>query len=41
VIARVMALPFRNRREGMRINANHPPPAHHAMYARHRPMDVP
>jgi len=40
IVAFVMTLTFRNRREGMPIKAERPPPAHDAMYTRHQPMDV-
>jgi hypothetical protein len=39
--AGVMARTFRDDREGMRVDADHPPPAHDPVNARNRPMQVP
>jgi hypothetical protein len=40
VEAGVMLRPFRNSRERMRIDADHPPPTHDPVNARHLPMQV-
>jgi hypothetical protein len=37
----VMTRTFRDGRERMRVDADHPSPAHDPVNAGHRPMDVP
>jgi hypothetical protein len=40
VIARVMARTFRDGRKRMRVDADHPPPTHDPVHARHRTVQV-